>query len=320
MTTKIPEKQRALVLQGGGALGAYEVGVLKALFQKLKKEDDDDKDKPLFDIIAGTSIGAINAAILVSYVTKKKNDNPNLTPKECWEGSIEKLEEFWRYISEPTPINAKLINVTSWWWQNRLYNNKDIASNEAARRYYSTKQFFTTGVEKVFTSPNIIYDTKFFDNFPYSPPNNVWYRYDNTPLRESVKLLVGENFPLKTRPYNSNNNDNNSAVEGPRLLVVSVDVEDANAVTFDSYGKMDKENDNKNYEWKTKYGQKNEEHVIRYNDGVTLDHVMASATIPLTYDYQLIEGRKYWDGGLLSNTPLRELIGRHKSFWEDEYN
>ena len=43
--------------------------------------------------------------------------------------------------------------------------------------------------------------------------------------------------------------------------MVSVDVEDANAVTFDSYGKMDKENDNKNYEWKTKYGQKNEEHV-----------------------------------------------------------
>ena len=42
--------------------------------------------------------------------------------------------------------------------------------------------------------------------------------------------------------------------------------------------------------------------------------LMASATIPLTYDYQLIEGRKYWDGGLLSNTPLRELIGRHKSF------
>ena len=74
---------------------------------------------------------------------------------------------------------------------------------------------------------------------------------------------------------------------------------------------MDKENDNKNYEWKnyewkTKYGQKNDEHVIIYNDGITLDHVMASGTIPLTYDYQLIEGRKYWDGGLLSNTPLRE--------------
>ena len=89
-----------MYLQGGGALGAYEVGVLKALFQKLKKEDDDDKDKPLFDIIAGTSIGAINAAILVSYVTKKKNDNPNLTPKECWEGFIEKLKSEVQFLSQ----------------------------------------------------------------------------------------------------------------------------------------------------------------------------------------------------------------------------
>ena len=31
MTTKIPGKQRALVLQGGGALGAYEVGVTQSI-------------------------------------------------------------------------------------------------------------------------------------------------------------------------------------------------------------------------------------------------------------------------------------------------
>lgn len=28
---KFPDRQRALVLQGGGALGAYQVGVLKIL-------------------------------------------------------------------------------------------------------------------------------------------------------------------------------------------------------------------------------------------------------------------------------------------------
>ena len=33
----IPEKQRALVLQGGGALGAYEAGVLIELFNKLNE-------------------------------------------------------------------------------------------------------------------------------------------------------------------------------------------------------------------------------------------------------------------------------------------
>lgn len=34
-----PDKQRALVLQGGGAPGAYEVGVLKTLYKKLTQED-----------------------------------------------------------------------------------------------------------------------------------------------------------------------------------------------------------------------------------------------------------------------------------------
>ena len=47
-----------LLLQGGGALGAYEVGVIKALYEKLTKEDNKNgyDDVPLFDIIAGTSI------------------------------------------------------------------------------------------------------------------------------------------------------------------------------------------------------------------------------------------------------------------------
>ena len=210
--------------------------------------------------------------------------------------------------------NSQLISSAR--WQNRFNNKKDIASPEAARRYYSTKQFFTTGLERVFSPPTIIYDTKFFDNFPYSPPNNVWYRYNIAPLRESIKRIVGEGFPMKTRPYGSKEVDK-SVGEGPRLLVVSVDVEEATAVTFDSYGKK-KRNTNNTYEWKTEYGQKNEKHIIKYEDGVTLDSVIASAAIPLTYDYQEIGGRKFWDCGLLSNTPLRELIGRHKSFWEDE--
>jgi predicted acylesterase/phospholipase RssA len=163
--SKIPEKQRALVLQGGGALGAYEVGILKTLFLKLK--DEDDEDNPFFDIIAGTSIGAINATILVNYVTNKKKDNPNLAPKECWKGSIEKLEDFWTNIlAVPTPSNARLISNGWWWQQNESIENSSIATQEATRRYYSTKQFFATGVNTVFSRPEIIYDTKWFDNFP----------------------------------------------------------------------------------------------------------------------------------------------------------
>lgn len=43
-----------LVMQGGGSLGAYECGVYKALSKHGIK----------FDIVAGTSIGAVNAAIV----------------------------------------------------------------------------------------------------------------------------------------------------------------------------------------------------------------------------------------------------------------
>ena len=58
---QIPHKQRALILQGGGALGAYEVGVFKAIYNKIIQEEEQDAAGNLFDIVAGASIGAINA-------------------------------------------------------------------------------------------------------------------------------------------------------------------------------------------------------------------------------------------------------------------
>jgi NTE family protein len=83
--------QRALVFQGGGSLGAYEAGFFKALYERITRIDEENGEKvrPLFDIVAGTSIGAINAAILVSHVAKNKT----------WKGSPEKLDAFWDYVS-----------------------------------------------------------------------------------------------------------------------------------------------------------------------------------------------------------------------------
>ena len=78
--------QRALVLQGGGSLGAYEIGVFQALCKKLTEKDKSEgnssstrKNRPLFDIIAGTSIGAVNAAIIVDNVLRLKRKNPSLS-------------------------------------------------------------------------------------------------------------------------------------------------------------------------------------------------------------------------------------------------
>ncbi|MGB8033193.1 MAG: patatin-like phospholipase family protein, partial [Nitrososphaeraceae archaeon] len=86
-SNNIPETQRALVLQGGGALGAYEVGVLKVLCDKLiEGKGNGKKEGPLFDIIAGTSIGAMNAAVLVSNIVNRN---------KTWEEAVQELENFW---------------------------------------------------------------------------------------------------------------------------------------------------------------------------------------------------------------------------------
>ena len=53
------QHETVLIMQGGGSLGAYECGVYKAL-HKLGIE---------FDIIAGTSIGAVNAAIIAGKLS-----------------------------------------------------------------------------------------------------------------------------------------------------------------------------------------------------------------------------------------------------------
>jgi NTE family protein len=52
-----------LVLTGGGARAAYQVGVLKAVAQ-IRRECGEAKAANPFPVIAGTSAGAINAAAL----------------------------------------------------------------------------------------------------------------------------------------------------------------------------------------------------------------------------------------------------------------
>lgn len=139
--------QRALVLQGGGALGAYDAGVFQAIYNKLSKEDKQNGNnrRALFNVVAGTSSGAMNAAILVSHVKEKGT----------WEGSVEKLNAFWEYVSTDPDLSYHYLYYTNkkdwiaqWDIQKELYPN--TATGEIARRYYSAKQFLCTGVPRVY--------------------------------------------------------------------------------------------------------------------------------------------------------------------------
>ncbi|MFL6524900.1 MAG: patatin-like phospholipase family protein, partial [Nitrososphaera sp.] len=54
---------RALIFQGGGSLGAYEAGAYKAAAEDILDyfRSEGRNTEPLFHIIYGTSIGALNA-------------------------------------------------------------------------------------------------------------------------------------------------------------------------------------------------------------------------------------------------------------------
>ncbi len=64
-----------------------------------------------------------------------------------------------------------------------------------------------------------------------------------------------------------------------RLLVSAVNVETAELETFDSY-----------------------------RDDITPDHILASGSLPPGFPWTTIDGKHYWDGGIVSNTPLDQVI------------
>src|SRR5580704_289304 len=75
---RLPFECVALVLQGGGALGAYQGGVYEALAEANIHPD----------WIAGISIGAINAAIIAGNPANSR---------------VDRLREFWTHVTSSAP-------------------------------------------------------------------------------------------------------------------------------------------------------------------------------------------------------------------------
>lgn len=119
------EYETVLVMQGGGSLGAYECGVYKALANNGIK----------FDIVAGTSIGAVNAAIIAG------SKNPDL-----------ELEQFWLEVAE----NATASIIPD--------NMRAIASSTFGAFYGNSRVFsprwLTPAVNNLGWGPPYLYDLK----------------------------------------------------------------------------------------------------------------------------------------------------------------
>jgi NTE family protein len=122
----------ALVLQGGGALGAYQAGVYQALHEAEVEPD----------FVSGVSIGAINAAIIAGNPRRNR---------------LEKLRQWWDMITERkiwhyTPdgdVYRKMRNAASSWmtitmgqpgfFQPRMHNPWfSLAGAQSALSYYDS--------------------------------------------------------------------------------------------------------------------------------------------------------------------------------------
>ncbi|MDH4376176.1 MAG: patatin-like phospholipase family protein [Ramlibacter sp.] len=71
MSATAPQRRRqALVLMGGGARTAYQVGVLRGLANLLRVQSTAPSTSFPFQVLVGTSAGALNAAFLASVATQ----------------------------------------------------------------------------------------------------------------------------------------------------------------------------------------------------------------------------------------------------------
>src|SRR5262250_3665070 len=77
--TAVKHDHTVLVLQGGGALGAYQAGVYEGMHEQGFAPD----------WVAGVSIGAINGALIAGNPPDKR---------------VERLREFWDRVSSGMPI------------------------------------------------------------------------------------------------------------------------------------------------------------------------------------------------------------------------
>jgi NTE family protein len=238
----------ALVLQGGGALGAYQAGVMEGL--------DEAGIEPNW--VAGISIGAINAAIIAG--------NPRET-------RMARLREFWETVSRPGVwpdafawLDAVVEPIDD--WRRQVWNGISAwrALSEGQRGFFTPRPAATWLQE-----PSVA--TSSF--------------YDTAPLKATLERLI--DF------------DRINAGE-TRLTISAVDVATGNFEPFDS-------------------------HQGRWRKRIRAEHIMASGALPPGFPAIAIEepgpvdparstGAKrgvhwYWDGGLVSNTPLAQVLEDH---------
>lgn len=223
-----PYETIALVLQGGGALGAYQAGVFEGL---------QEAGIPL-NRLAGISIGALNTAIIAGNAPEHR---------------LDRLREFWETICQPnTPFMALSPFV-----EQSIFNVNDATRQflghlNASRAILDGQRGFFRPRIPAPVLPNV-----------HCEPGQASY-YDISDLKITLERLCDFDRINRCELH---------------VSVGAVNVRNGNFVYFD-----------------------NREMTLR------AEHFMASGALPPAFPPVEIEGEYYWDGGLVSNTPLAHVL------------
>src|SRR5919197_904367 len=252
--------ENVLVLQGGGSLGAFACGVFKALVKKNVR----------IDIVAGTSIGAVNAAIIVG----SKSGHPE-----------KDLEDFWIELAESNLNIIPDIFVFDYDNNAKKYISKKVSAASANAAIFGVPKMFTPVWLHWFPwshndeyNNNKIYDHDKMEQsehyYDVLNPRNWTHLYDHSPLVKTLdKYIDYRKLNLAAKEE--------ELPEVLRLIITAVDVMTARPLVFDN-AKME----------------------------IKAKHILASSGYPIYgFPWIEVEDNIYaWDGSLLSNTPVREVI------------
>lgn len=263
----------ALLLQGGGALGAYQAGVYQALSEARLDPD----------WVAGISIGAINSALIAG--------NPP-------QARVEKLRKFW-----------ELVTMT------RLWCSAGQLAAAAKQPPDRGPMEHATGAAAAM-SPALLSSTQhaddlceFWNNITTNllsswPPRGDLARGLANRISADLALVRGAPgffMPRLPIPWlqpagtlEATSYYDSSELKATLERLVDFDRINAGEIRF-SVGAVS-------------VGTGNFVYFDNTTHTIGPDHVMASGALPPGFPAIEIEGEYYWDGGLVSNTPLQWVL------------
>lgn len=246
-----------LVLSGGGARGAFQVGVYERLLRDPRFADGP-------TVLSGTSAGAINAALIAA----------GKSPRE--------MMRFWNELADNPPVAASpLFFYTAARTLLRL-------TIEESKHWLGSSRPMRSFIQRA------------WNHFPPRPGSvlALWVEYLLTTRFELIsRFLDGIKEPfladtaqLRERLVDVFGGDRVPS-NGHRLAINTVDAHTGHVVRYVTA--------------ETPLTRPPDYLVV---DAITVDMVLASASIPLLFPPVEIGGRLLWDGGLLVNTPLAPVV------------